>query len=711
MDNRPILKLTDDVIGKIAAGEVVERPASAVKELVENSIDAGATAITVELKDGGIGSIRVSDNGKGIPTGQIRMAFERHATSKLTTADELFDVHTLGFRGEALASVAAVAKVTCTTRARDAEYGVKAQVEAGQWVSVTEAASPVGTTIVVRDLFFNTPVRLKFLKKAQAEAAMVSDYILRLILSRPDIAFRFVSQGKTVYRSAGDGTLESALYCVYGREALQAMRRVRGTQNGVLVDGYVGVGEQSRGNRLQQSFFINGRYFRDERISKALEAGCEGYVMIGRFPICALSLQMPYRLVDVNVHPNKLEVRFQSPDAVAGAVEGLTREALRSVTIEERLLGVNDPVALPVSEPVEVISLQGDAPPEPQSVLTENEPKTDAGEASPGNPVLAPNAVPSQLIPALPFISDVSGAWLAAENTLQAAIAQPTLRETLALERANSEILYREPEKRWIGEKGDPAAYSPAASELPSEAPQPVDNDAPAEPWMLTRAVRVQAEAVPDPEKTPQLRAQWVQESMPGSHANPQIRFVGAVFQTFLLFEAGERLLMVDQHAAHERILYDRYLARYQGSHVSQRLLSPQMLRFTARDVALLTELNEPLTEAGFELEAFDATNIAVRAVPTILGENEPIRDLLLDVLDETQTGRGKITRDRLRRRVAQMACKHAIKAGDTLSTADVKALLEQMLATGAQPTCPHGRPIVTEWTRRELEKRFKRIP
>ena len=223
MDYRPIRRLADEVIGQIAAGEVVERPAAAVKELVENSIDAGATAVTVELKDGGLTSLRVSDNGRGIPADQLRMAFERHATSKLVSAEELFDVHTLGFRGEALASIAAVARVSCTTRTAGATFGVKADVEAGEWLGVTEAASPEGTSITVRDLFYNAPVRRKFLKKPVTEAALVSDYMLRLILSRPDVAFRFVNQGKTVYRSAGDGTLESAIYCVYGRDALRAM--------------------------------------------------------------------------------------------------------------------------------------------------------------------------------------------------------------------------------------------------------------------------------------------------------------------------------------------------------------------------------------------------------------------------------------------------------------------------------------------------------
>ena len=285
-----IKKLSQEIIGQIAAGEVVERPAAAVKELVENSIDAGAKNITVELREGGIKYLRVSDNGKGIPAEQIRMAFERHATSKISEAKDLFDIQTLGFRGEALASISAVSRVTCTTRTQDAPFGTRAVVEAGEFTDIRQAASPVGTTIVAEDLFFNTPVRLKFLKKPATEAALVSDYMLRLILSHPEIAFRFVSQGKTVYHSSGDGKLESALYALYGRESFQQMRKVSGHMNGVVISGYVGTGELSRGNRQQQSFFVNGRYFRSSILSRALEQGCEGRVMIGRFPMCALFL-------------------------------------------------------------------------------------------------------------------------------------------------------------------------------------------------------------------------------------------------------------------------------------------------------------------------------------------------------------------------------------------------------------------------------------
>ena len=276
--------LTDEVIGKIAAGEVVERPSAAIKELVENSLDAGASAVTVEIRDGGITYFRVTDNGSGINQGDIRMAFERHATSKITRAQDLTAIATLGFRGEALASIAAVSHVTCTTRTRQDASGVKVQNDGGRITSIEEAACPEGTTFVVRELFYNTPVRLKFLKKPATEAGYVADLMMRLILSRPDVSFRFISQGKTLYHSAGDGKLDSAVFAIYGSEMLRSMRYVEGHGGGMVVKGYVGIGESARGNRGHQSFFINGRYMKSGLLSSAVEEGCRERVMIGKYP-------------------------------------------------------------------------------------------------------------------------------------------------------------------------------------------------------------------------------------------------------------------------------------------------------------------------------------------------------------------------------------------------------------------------------------------
>ena len=690
-----IRKLSSELIGKIAAGEVVERPASVVKELVENAIDAGATHVTVELRGGGIEYLRISDNGKGIPAGQIRLAFERHATSKLQTEAELYCIHTLGFRGEALASVAAVAKVTCTTKTADAEFGVRCQVEGGEFTDIRQAASPVGTTFVVEDLFYNTPVRRKFLKKPAIEAGLVSDYMLRLILSHPEIAFRFVSQGKTIYHSMGDGKLDSALFCLYGKDAFRQMIPVSGHQSGVVLKGFIGVGELSRGNRQQQSFFINGRFFRSGVLSRALENGCEGRVMIGKFPMCALFLEMPYQNVDVNVHPNKLEVRFQDESAVAEAVRQIVYDALHQEQLGQRLRTPASEKPAPVTESGFTVTELPGAPdavkPVPAAPAVAAQPaapaadrlQTDAAleqkdEATAENTAhLRPVTVPVQ--------TGGGGAFHASYGAAPRTVFQPAAPSVWD----RPQNAAPKPAAGWGN-----AEERPAVPEIRETAvPQPVKT-APAAPG-----------SVPQPPEQTRLAEVETKEE-----ADAVPRLVGIVFDTYWIFEAGDRLLWLDQHAAHERILYDRFMKRYDGEQISQQLLSPQLVQLSGRDMALFEEIRPYLEKAGFQAEVFDERSVAVHAIPTLFGENGNPRELFLEALDQWQQGRGEKTSDRMRSQVAQMACKHAIKGGDRLNPQEIQGFLKEMLQSQSMPTCPHGRPIVVETTRYALEKRFKRI-
>lgn len=686
-----IRKLSPEIIGQIAAGEVVERPASAVKELVENSIDAGARNVTVELREGGIQYLRVSDNGRGIPAEQIRLAFERHATSKIAAPKDLYDIHTLGFRGEALASIAAVARVTLTTRTESAAFGTRAAVAAGEFMDIRQAASPVGTTIVVENLFFNTPVRLKFLKKPAVEASLVADYMQRLILSRPDVAFRLVSQNKTVYHSMGDGSVESALYCLYGREAFRQMRKVQGSMNGVLLSGYVGTGELSRGNRQQQSFFVNGRYFKSALLSRALEAGCEGQVMVGRFPLCALFLEMPRQQVDVNVHPNKLEVRFQNEQAVAEAVKTLVSEALRGETLAQKLAPPAEKPPVPEAPRAEFSVVKLDNP-------MDGDIRPAAAQVSAAQQPVYETVTQERPAPAMPALS---------------------AEEQRALQKLKPVILPQRPDRTVVAQSTAPAAVArtvlAAAQTPPPGMPVGAEPSAPAAPppamQPAPRAGQPQPlPAEPPAEKAPVPEAEQQTLTPPPDAGSAPLRLAGIVFDTYWIFECGDRLLLLDQHAAHERILYDRYMARFEGGAVSQQLLSPQLVRLTAHDLALVTEFAPVLEEAGFVVEPFDDTCVAVKAVPTMFGQNEPPRELLMEALDEWQAGRGQVTRERLRRRVAQMACKHAIKGGDRLSAQQVEGFMRELLKSESMPTCPHGRPIVTELTRYALEKRFKRV-
>lgn len=690
-----IRKLSSELIGKIAAGEVVERPASVVKELVENAIDAGATHITVELRGGGIEYLRISDNGKGIPAGQIRLAFERHATSKLQTEAELYCIHTLGFRGEALASVAAVAKVTCTTKTADAEFGVRCQVEGGEFTDIRQAASPVGTTFVVEDLFYNTPVRRKFLKKPAIEAGLVSDYMLRLILSHPEIAFRFVSQGKTIYHSMGDGKLDSALFCLYGKDAFRQMIPVSGHQSGVVLKGFIGVGELSRGNRQQQSFFINGRFFRSGVLSRALENGCEGRVMIGKFPMCALFLEMPYQNVDVNVHPNKLEVRFQDESAVAEAIRQIVYDTLHQEQLGQRLRTPASEKPAPVSQSGFTVT---ELPGAPDAVKTvPAAPAVAAQPAAPAADRLQTDAALEQKDEAtaentahlrpvtVPVQTGGGGAFHASYGAAPRTVFQPAAPSVWDRPRNAAP----KPAAGWGN-----AEERPAVPEIRETAvPQPV-KPAPAAPG-----------SVPQPPEQTRLAEVETKEE-----ADAVPRLVGIVFDTYWIFETGDRLLWLDQHAAHERILYDRFMKRYDGEQISQRLLSPQLVQLSGRDMALFEEIQPYLEKAGFQAEAFDERSVAVHAIPTLFGENGDPKELFLEALDQWQQGRGEKTSDRMRSQVAQMACKHAIKGGDRLNPQEIQGFLKEMLQSQSMPTCPHGRPIVVETTRYALEKRFKRI-
>ncbi len=672
-----IRKLSQEIIGQIAAGEVVERPAAAVKELVENSIDAGAKNITVELREGGIKYLRVSDNGKGIPAEQIRMAFERHATSKISEAKDLFDIHTLGFRGEALASIAAVSRVTCTTRTQDAPFGTRAVVEAGEFTDIRQAASPVGTTIVAEDLFYNTPVRLKFLKKPATEAALVSDYMLRLILSHPEVAFRFVSQGKTIYHSSGDGKIESALYALYGREAFQQMRKVSGHMNGVIVNGYVGIGELSRGNRQQQSFFVNGRYFRSPLLSRALEQGCEGRVMIGRFPMCALFLELPRQNVDVNVHPNKLEVRFQNEMAIAAAVETFVKDAMHSESLGAKLN--SQPVA--INEQAEKTAFTVVQMPEKEKP-TEKVPEVQILPPVAVQPLPEKKTLDSETIRELKPI--VIASLVQEKSSMQQTPASWVRSQTVVQPAATSVV------------RTAPVVQLPKTAAqfavVKTEAPKPVE---------MKKIPAAAEEKAETPVQT--VIAQLEELEQP-------LRLAGILFDTYWMFETGDRVLMVDQHAAHERILYDQMMARFEDEHISQRLLAPQLVRLTAHDMTLIDEFGPVLAQAGFEVEPFDETSVALHAIPTFFGVNESPKELLMEALAEWQAGRGQVTRERLRRRVAQMACKRAIKGGDKLSEMEIRGFMQEMLKSESMPTCPHGRPIVTEITRYALDKRFKRI-
>ena len=660
---RPIEKLSPEVIGKIAAGEVVERPAAAIKEMVENSMDAGASAITIEIRDGGITYIRVTDNGSGIPQPQIRMAFERHATSKITTSDDLHHIETLGFRGEALASIAAVSRVTCTTRVRGEDSGITVVNEGGIIREIREAACPEGTAFIVRDLFFNTPVRLKFLKKPAAEAAFVSDLVMRLILSNPAISFRLINQGKVLYHSPGDGKLESAVFSIYGKEMLKSMRLVSGGTRGVWMEGYVGIGDSARGTRSHQSFFINGRYMKSALLAQALEQGCRERVTIGHFPTCVLHLKIALDAVDVNVHPNKMEVRFQNENDIFEAVRDMIQEELGKdaplVNVPEMSLQPADVIKQPFPNSVAVRQSTPGAP-------GDNPKTTDCGmettnavgnkpeyESDPHR--LEPKSVPAAHMNA-PILVPLPGTGHA-----------PVLRET----------------------------YMPASMVTPSPAPR--DEMASAitgQPAADDMKPFEKVEAIP---------------ALPETERKPDLAVLGVVFQTYILLEYGDQLLLIDQHAAHERLLFDKMMRAYNQNTASQPLLVPQVVALSHRELETLKENQEALAQAGFEISAFGDHAVQVRSVPIILGQPQA-KSFLLELLDQLETMRGLSTLEKRRTAILQMACKRAVKGGERLPRMEIEDLVRRTTQTGVTPTCPHGRPLIVSISRQDLDKRFKRI-
>ena len=642
--------LNDEVIGKIAAGEVVERPSAAIKELVENSLDAGASAVTVEIRDGGISYFRVTDNGSGIPSGDIRMAFERHATSKITKAQDLHSIATLGFRGEALASIAAVSHVTCTTRTKADTSGIKVQNDGGRISSIEEAACPEGTTFVVRELFYNTPVRLKFLKKPTTEAGFVTDLMMRLILSRPDVSFRYINQGKTVYHSAGDGKMESAVFSIYGSEMLRSMRKVEGNQSGVMIRGYVGIGESARGNRGHQSFFINGRYMKSNILSAAVESACRERIMIGKFPSCVLHLTMPYETVDVNVHPNKLEVRFQNEGALYAAVEDIVRDALID----------RDALARPVE-----IKLTPEKPaPAPVQVT-----KQTASVA----PVVEKKAVSAPVITEKPVV-EVKAAPVVPKAPI------PELPQKIAMSTAVKPVVLHEPVRRLADDPPKPVVENKLAPTAPAQKP---------------------TVGLKEPE------AEQVPSFLP--EAPKPMKLLGVAFNTFILVEYDDHLLMIDQHAVHERLLFDRLMKAYDQHEAGQELLIPMLVTVSRREQDLLMEHHDLLEGIGLSVEPYGDSEMAIRSIPMILG-NPQAKDFLHEILDQLESERGTITMEKRRASILQLACKKAVKGGDALSEDEIRHLVTQMIDQKVTPTCPHGRPLVISLSHQELDKRFKRI-
>ena len=698
----------------IAAGEVVERPASVVKELLENSIDAGATQVTVSIESGGVKLIEISDNGTGIEAEYISTAFIRHATSKIETPDDLTNIHTLGFRGEALASIASVARVELTTRTEVDEFATVYRIEGGEEVSREPGARAVGTTIRVKDLFYNTPARMKFLKKDSSEGTFVSDTVTHVALSHPEVSVKFIREGKLQYVTPGDGQLRGAAYAVLGREFSRDLIELKNQEGVYRITGLVTPPKSCRASRSMQHFYINGRYVRNRTMMAGMEMAFKGTMMQGKFPGGILLLEMPADLVDVNVHPAKIEARFARENDVFDVVYHAVKLALAQPGTGERLFTFEAD-----KEEEKAENSKKDADIIKNDVKNNNFTGLSAiirGQADPG--VLPqqhwepakPAAAPQQPAPAaamqIPTAPSVPRWKGSAQNEDMldpfVTLHSPKLETTKAPEpfraAASETQLDVEPEfgeTKLHSPQDHMAAWNPA-QEAPKEEPE----SAPC------------AETEPDaPEAAEQETVLAEPEQMnfdPTADQPEPLRYVGEVFRTYILAERGDELCLIDKHAAHERQLYEKLAANY-GNVPSQMLLEPAAIDLAAEEKQALLD-NIPLLEnAGLEIADFGGNTVVLRAVPADV-EPQNAESLLVEIANKLLKGGHDALNEHTEWVLHSISCRAAIKAGDKSSPQELLALVEKILSGEVPPFCPHGRPCVLKLTRKELEKQFGRI-
>lgn len=698
----------------IAAGEVVERPASVVKELLENSIDAGATQVTVSIESGGVKLIEISDNGTGIEAEYISTAFIRHATSKIETPDDLTNIHTLGFRGEALASIASVARVELTTRTEVDEFATVYRIEGGEEVSREPGARAVGTTIRVKDLFYNTPARMKFLKKDSSEGTFVSDTVTHVALSHPEVSVKFIREGKLQYVTPGDGQLRGAAYAVLGREFSRDLIELKNQEGVYRITGLVTPPKSCRASRSMQHFYINGRYVRNRTMMAGMEMAFKGTMMQGKFPGGILLLEMPADLVDVNVHPAKIEARFARENDVFDVVYHAVKLALAQPGTGERLFTFEadkeEEKAENSKKDADIIKndvknnsftglsaiIRGQADP---GVLPQQHWEPAKPAAAPQQP--APSA--AMQIPTAPSEPRWKGS-AQNEDMLDPFVTlhSPKLETTKAPEpfraAASETQLDVEPEfgeTKLHSPQDHMAAWNPA-QEAPKEEPE----SAPC------------AETEPDaPEAAEQETVLAEPEQMnfdPTADQPEPLRYVGEVFRTYILAERGDELCLIDKHAAHERQLYEKLAANY-GNVPSQMLLEPAAIDLAAEEKQALLD-NIPLLEnAGLEIADFGGNTVVLRAVPADV-EPQNAESLLVEIANKLLKGGHDALNEHTEWVLHSISCRAAIKAGDKSSPQELLALAEKILSGEVPPFCPHGRPCVLKLTRKELEKQFGRI-
>ena len=653
------IKLLDSsTIDKIAAGEVVERPSSVVKELVENAMDAGAKAVTVEIRDGGCSFIRVTDNGGGIEKEQVRKAFFRHATSKIRSVEDLYRVRSLGFRGEALSSIAAVSMVELITKTKEELTGVHYRLEGEKERDFSEVGAPEGTTIIVRELFFNTPVRKKFLKSPATEGSYISDLMEHMALSRPDVAFQFMMNGQVRFHTSGNGDLKEIVYRIYGREIVKELIPFSVKEEGIEVEGFLGSPSVVRSNRNFEFFFVNGRYIKSPLLSKGLEAGYKAYLMQHKFPFALLHINMDTERIDVNVHPSKMEIRFHDQPGLYAFLEEQVRTALR------RREMIPDVTFADRKE-----KKRADEKKESPTVQT-------AQSQQAAQPAPAAETVQAQVVKKAASVRQQ-----APDAGLN--ISTETVAAAVPIEAA-----------------AERAAVLPPSRPKP-EAPQPFETQ---------RLSRMLQEEEGQYTVKDARQMELFEEKLLTKEAVQSYRILGQVFDTYWIAEYEEKLLFIDQHAAHEKVKYEALINKLEnGSVDSQMLTPPIVLNLSAREAHLLEEYSSYFAQLGFEIEEFGGNAYAVRSVPCDLyGHCE--KEFLETILDELEEEPPHGAPTAIAEKLASMACKSAVKGNHSMSREEMASLLEQLLQLENPYHCPHGRPTIITMSKYELERKFKRI-
>ena len=687
--------LDQKTIDQIAAGEVIERPSSVVKELVENSIDAGATAVTVEIRDGGTSFIRVTDNGSGIDRDQVAVAFLRHSTSKIRVVEDLFHVASLGFRGEALSSIASIAMVELITKTRDADAGVRYVIEGGAEKKLEDMAAPDGTTFLVRSLFYNTPARRKFLKSPMTEAGYISDLMERLALSRPDISFQFINNGQTKLHTSGNHNLKDVIYHIYGREIAANLAEIDAEQGPVRITGFIGKPAVSRGNRGFENYFINGRYIKSNVIARGIEEGYRTFMMQHKYPFTALHFTIDGGLLDVNVHPTKMELRFSNQEQLYRFVRETVHQGLmgRELIPEVKLIE-EEPEKKETAEPVPGNGVN------PLSSLTRQKSIAAA-------PVAKPEQTPTPQERNLEYFMSQMRKRVNAEFEEKKAAkqveAKPVLKEDSIFSNEELAILREDGVYRVIRKENEAMETAVVAAPEPEQA-------------AMLEAATVKAPKAVDItariEKAPDT-AYEQQDLFDHRLLNPKTKsdiiIIGQLFETYWLVQFEDKFYMIDQHAAHEKVLYERTVKTLANKEITSQMVSPPMiLTLNMQEAAKLAEYQDYFQELGFEIEPFGGKEYAVSAVPANLyGLAE--KDLFMELLDDLEYVSGKNT-EMILDKIASMSCKAAVKGNQRLSTAEAKELIEELLTLDNPYNCPHGRPTIITMSKQEIEKKFKRI-